>query len=627
MKNEKYSRILCVCLILSVILGLCATGVTAKTDFIEQPRVPVQAETSENESSAAFSTGIVSPEIVDGAIYALLNQGSSLWASTARTAATIDNLNLFQYSTWNNAAQTFQFVKVSETDNTYVIYPLEYNKRNQDVTNKKALWCDCSMMASNPQTLNATLAEYDSSVAGFEWTVEYLSTGFSLRLKDYPNYCLFAIGTTSGSPTATGVSNSGNIVVKYVSPNSIIPSTYRLWELKYVIPNGGYFVKNRSEGLYLSATTAAGSKAILSADSESVHQSWTITHVSNGKYFITSTNSGALAISSSTPVNGDFVYVEGNMAQPRFQWIINRTASGSFKIQCSTAEDYDYALKDGDIITDHHYVASGEYTDDTDYSDEWYISDSKYLYHATHYYDQGYITRFSTEDTTAFELLKHYQDIVSERLYDIFALKVIDTYYTIGASEADICKGFPMQHDKLDDFCNHATDHLSRPMQRSGAPNGNNTKTTIIWTGHLLYEKVNGIITKAYSADSHAAQYKILITPRETTIYHDINQNRIIDDGDYYSNKSASLIEEESVYDLMHETSHQLGLLDHYCTKKTGELGSCSNLGCIKCHDTTNDEGEECVMNKRLDISAIMSDSVYCTVCKNRMKAHLEDHH
>jgi hypothetical protein len=291
------------------------------------------------------------------------------------------------------------------------------------------------------------------------------------------------------------------------------------------------------------------------------------------------------------------------------------------------AADYGYALKNGVDRKGAPCVVSGWYWEDTDYSDEWYLYEAKYTHTTNHYYDQGYICRYESDGISVPECIKHYQSIVAERLLTLFNLRIIATYNEIDESKADYCKTLPLQFDDLDDFCNHTTNHLTRSMQRVGAPNGDETKTTIIWTGHLLYEKVGGQITKAYSSDSHETQYKVLIPPKEATIYHDTNQNGIIDDDDYYTNKSAEQVEEESVYDLMHELSHQLGLYDHYCQKKEGESGLCSNLYCVKCYDSENlDLVENCIMNGRLDMPEIMNDSVYCALCVNIMKSQLEEH-
>ena len=397
----------------------------------------------------------------------------------------------------------------------------------------------------------------------------------------------------------------------------------------YVIPNGTYYIKNRGNGSYLHAPTGSLGKVLLSDHQNSENQKWTITQVSNGKYFITSAQSGALAISGSTPTDGAFVYTEPNMAQPRFWWSIERTESGSFKIQCSTAASYDYVLKDGDTIAGRHYAANGEYCDDTDFLDEWYISDSKYTYSVTHYYDQGYICRFATEDTTAFELIRYYQDTASEILLDRFALKVEASYYTRAASAADTCKTLPLEFEALDDFCNHSVDHLSRHSNVSGIAYGTPTTTKVVWTGHILYAREtdeNGkyIITDIRPSGSYADQYKIIITPSQTVIRHDVNDNELIDEGDYCENKPQSEIESESIFSLLHEISHQLGALDHRCPDPDSE--GCPNIACYQ--HKPNIAEEKCVMYQRFDITAENSyEDIYCEFCIDIIEEHLLDHH
>lgn len=643
MKHTRIIRFLGVYLALSVILLFCLTSISAETDYPEQPQVSTQPEISVNDSAVASARSSVSPEIVSGAIYALLNTGTNKWASTAHTASTVDSLNVFQYSQWSNSAQTFRFVKVSPTDNTYVIYPLEYNGRNQNANYTKALWCDCSAMASNPQTINVTLADYNSSDDGFKWTIEYVTMGFIIRLKNYPNYCLFPVDNTVGSPTATGISDNGNIVVRYVSPAQLIPSSYSIWELKYVIPNGTYYIKNRGGGTYLQASLSTGGKVLLNNDSRSDYQKWSISHISNGRYFITSIGSaGAMALASRTPVDGDFVYVEGNMAQPRFWWNIERTASGSFKIQCATAEDYEYALKDGETIAGHHYVANGEYWDDLDYSDEWYISNNKYTYYTAHYYDQGFVTRHTTESMSALEQIQEYQAYVYDILFELFSLKTISTYTEMENSAADDCKvgvDGEISFDDLDNLCNHNYDHLSRNNNVAGIENGTETSTSIMWTGHIMFDRrsdengnyvldSNGdyIINRAPPSGSYYNLKKIIITPSQTVTWIDNGTQGAIDDEDEFIPNAPNEVNWQNTFDLLHEISHQLGALDHYCYDPYNTAG-CSNPMCYKCNLTPEGDGK-CAMNQRLDVTAEDDvQDIFCEHCIDMIYDHLSDHH
>jgi hypothetical protein len=261
--------------------------------------------------------------------------------------------------------------------------------------------------------------------------------------------------------------------------------------------------------------------------------------------------------------------------------------------------------------------------------DEWYISDSKYTYSVTHYYDQGYICRFATEDTTAFESIKHYQDTVSEILFDLFALKVEASYYTRAASAADTCKTLPLEFESLDDFCNHPDDHLSRYSNVAGIENGAPTTTKIVWTGHILYhvktdEDGDHIIIS--SSGSYASLYKIIITPSQSVIWCDANGNDLVDEGDYCENKPQNVIEYQSVFSLLHEISHQLGAVDHYCQKPAGAL-SCGDENCFDCNDDLV-EKKKCLMYKRFDITQEENnEEIYCEHCIERITSHLNDHH
>ena len=378
---KKANLHICICFLIITVLLFETVSLGIRADTIHESDFPSAVDASEaslNVANLPIST------IENNAVYALSNVYSGGWASTANTAATVNIHNLFQNSSWTNTAQNFRFVEMS--DNTYVIYPLGYNNSNADQS--MALYCNCANIESYGQIIeNVYPAEYsEEQSVGFEWMVQHeYSEYFTIRLKEYPDYCLTVFSATVGSPTNSGVYDGGNLVAYYVNPVLNPISSVHLWKLKYVIPNGDYYIKNRGDGSYLHTIDQSFAQVRLMNYSGKEEQKWRITHVQNGTYFIGTPLSRMLTIKKYYPEDGEYVYVEDNMAHTRFWWHIDKTISGSFKIQCVTARDYDYALKSGDTIANHHYVESGEYLEDVDYTDEWFIYNK--VFGIVHYYD------------------------------------------------------------------------------------------------------------------------------------------------------------------------------------------------------------------------------------------------
>lgn len=640
MKHQKWNVFLCMLLALTVLFGIWPYNINAERDMTDE--FPMYGP-SDDQAGVQTASVILDAEIVDGAIYAISNDWSGKWASTATSATTVDQLNLFQKNQWNGKAQNFRFEKTSSGSNTYIIYPLEFNGQNETATEKRALWCNCSSMASNPQAVNVTLATYtgNETQQGFEWIVE-LSTGgnFTIRLKDHPNYYLTAVDTNEGSATLTSPTATGNIAVNYVDTSyTVIPSTSRLWKLTYVIPDGDYYIKNRGDGEYLSYTSTPIGSAVLDGYAETTNQKWTIQHQSNGYYYIKTSGSGYLCLDSVNPVNGESVDIYYNMYQSRFWWKIERVLGGAFRVTCSTREDYGYALTSGGYMGGQHVVTSGLYGG-SGFLDEWFLYSSKYEYVTENYYDQGYICRYTTTDKTAREYIESYQRIVNEILLERFGVVVTSTYHELDESPADHCKKIvtdPLQLHQLDDFCQHVNDHLSRYNNVDELDKGTRIKTLILWTGHMLYERKkdddgnyildgNGryVLSRNYPSASYGYN-RVIITPSQNVIMNDNNSNGILDYGDTYTNKTQNEIEYQSIFSLLHEISHQLGVDDHYCTRKEGEV-SCGRESCYECNSQLNKE--QCVMYQRFDITQEGSyEDIFCDFCLEHIQAHLDHHH
>lgn len=79
---------------------------------------------------------------------------------------------------------------------------------------------------------------------------------------------------------------------------------------------------------------------------------------------------------------------------------------------------------------------------------------------------------------------------------------------------------------------------------------------------------------------------------------------------------------------MMHETSHQLGLPDHYCYGKDSNdpESKCINEYCDECVFERG-EARQCLMSYRYDVENTSEATLYCSSCLASINAHLTDHH
>ena len=254
-------------------------------------------------------------------------------------------------------------------------------------------------------------------------------------------------------------------------------------------------------------------------------------------------------------------------------------------------------------------ILTQTYLNTTDLRDEWELYQCKYEYTLDHYYDEGYDIRYTDSTSTALEKIVNYHNIVAEKYLLRFNLEVIPNYYSF-SSIADECKE-TVSASNLSTPCNHSTDHLTSTsilmdFNRMGYW-GTEICTTVFWTGHIL---TGNALSASYSPTSNM----VIITPATTT-----DEN--------YQNESAEKILTESIYILLHETSHQLGAKDHYCAKGYHSLNDLSASGYDRCDNTTCDicrydtAPRACVMTNRYD------GYPHCSDCISIIKEHLLDHH
>lgn len=224
----------------------------------------------------------------------------------------------------------------------------------------------------------------------------------------------------------------------------------------------------------------------------------------------------------------------------------------------------------------------------------------QYTFYMDSYVDQGYRVRFSN----GISKVEDYQSVIESILEDLFDVAVIcsTNSYSSLADDCKISTYGSVTFNHLDDSCFHSPNHLTSTALRnrltSVIGSGTQTLTRYIWTGHDLNHE--------YSASS-LSDHIVVMTPWFM--------------GDGITDYTIRWV---SLYDLLHNTSKQLGAHDHYCYGTHGN-NTCSNPYCYLCYYGITPP--ECIMTISIDIEAASNDDLYCSNCNTIINSHLADHH
>jgi len=231
-----------------------------------------------------------------------------------------------------------------------------------------------------------------------------------------------------------------------------------------------------------------------------------------------------------------------------------------------------------------------------------YYSDFSFSYEMHHRMDKGFLEKFDVSYIT------NAADVLEEKLNMFFGLNVSTTVGSSYFSPADEClikhyesvTSVNMHPDKC--LCElKMCFYQEHMLNDTDIANGSTIKTNCGWTGYPLL----GEETSASDPD----RFKMLITPKfaneETTAAGKLNS------------LTATL---------WHETSHQLGAVDHYCKKVGNEL-QCSNTNCDICYNDM-EKSRDCLMSTaQFYKDNLDTYDIYCADCINAITAHLFDHH
>ena len=239
------------------------------------------------------------------------------------------------------------------------------------------------------------------------------------------------------------------------------------------------------------------------------------------------------------------------------------------------------------------------------------FSEIEYIVTQYHYYDKGYEKRFGSASTK----ISDYVSVLNNVMMSNFGLKVnyfIEEY----ASAADQCKKW-----KYGD--NYYLSYLSGSCPKTGNHNPDSCLRTIHMRDVLLKDKGWGtdVITKAvwtgHIMDGHKPSNSESVS--QTLVF--TTANTVSYSSGTYSNKSSTNIRYYSLYEITHETGHQLGLNDGYCYKD-GNGKHCSNSNCFYCN---GEPIPNCIMAQIK--SPTNSTNMFCDDCKEKINSHLKDHH
>ena len=299
------------------------------------------------------------------------------------------------------------------------------------------------------------------------------------------------------------------------------------------------------------------------------------------------------------------------------------TAAKNINVRSNPDSDNYKSFDKGTITQGTTIVARGDLADGSDWI---YVSDKAstiwgfikssdfpgidYLFTEYHYYDQGYNIRFGSAENKIYT----YASVMNNVMMDLFNLKINPYVYSY-TSPADQCKIWrygSVKSNNLASSCPKSGSHkkescLTPDALRNDLKDtfsaGNDYIAKAAWTGHIM----DG---HAMSNSQRNPSFMLIFTTGNTV---DKNTNQ---------NKSNSLIRSRSIYELIHETSHQFGLHDHYC-KKNGS--PCSNQYCYSC--TRGYSAPRCIMNLPFDTENYDNDDLFCSECTENIITHLSDHH
>lgn len=336
-----------------------------------------------------------------------------------------------------------------------------------------------------------------------------------------------------------------------------------------------------------------------------IQEKWRIAKGSDGYYTIRSEYGNKYYVGiSSDEVNEDNIKLFSSISDST-KWKLYLSDDGQILFESKVVEGQILCAPNTNTGAELQLVYMGDHST----MNLWEAYMYQYSYTVNHYLDQGFSVRLSSIDSNATNIVSSYQNIVAERFMRIFGIQITPTYTTY-TSSADTCKIHcygSVSSWTIDQGCSHSSCHLTTENLRNDLGDGTPTATVAIWTGHLMKDIIED------RSNSHFTRDSVVITPWLVYNFNDVTT--------YNSD-----VEHMYVPELMHELSHQLGAMDHYCYKDYGIDGKCTNPYCDKCQNGYSTP-RACLMSEYPDLSTIPDEKIYCDDCITMIQAHLNAHH
>ncbi len=369
------------------------------------------------------------------------------------------------------------------------------------------------------------------------------------------------------------------------------------------ISNGEYYIKNVQSKRYVdikNQTMANGT--IIHQWQYHGHwtQRWKIELQSSGYHTISSVVSGTkyyLAVQNGSSSDGTPIVLKSGAVTSDMLWAISQTSLGYYKIVPKVGESLNRIMAvvyNSSQSTNGLQIKELTYSNDGHRSDEWLLLPALCSISPKHYYDTGFTVRNSSH--TAANLVENSQTIGAERFLSIFGLYLSPTYESF-TSVTDTCKfglygSISAAH--LDTIaCPHSPSCQTGGYMLTNLINRKGSSTLevprILWTGHRMSGTEDSFFDRGKKA--------IMIT---------------CSGAQSFANGGDGTIEEGFAFELLHEISHSLDAIDHYCNKTRST--DCSNPHCDLCvYGRTT--VRTCVMSKYININDYSDQTLYCAEC------------
>jgi len=180
-----------------------------------------------------------------------------------------------------------------------------------------------------------------------------------------PNISVDSGGIVTGLKACT---SPCTITATIVFQGNVYSATAQLY---VKIPNGTYFLKNKSSERYADATGYSNGDEVLRWSLHGANnQRWEISYISNGLYSIKNKMSnkylGVEAINSTTAITRQYSGI-----WDATKWYIAKTSSGAYRLYAKGNLTYGFVI--GAASNSNNTIVNMTYTNNSDYKDEWIL--------------------------------------------------------------------------------------------------------------------------------------------------------------------------------------------------------------------------------------------------------------